>query len=219
MLGSTPPSPSLSVAGWQRGSTSDAGRVLSVSSLSPGVSVPGQTEPPAASSFVPLVCAECSAEEEERERGKGGRKREGEERGRKKGGGGGEVIHSHSCIHYLHLCLVIMSVFFLGVYRLCEQNEQNKTRVTCTLVTISAYAVLLLEQTLTKVKPRFLGGRATGPGHIPLRSAQWRFALICNNMIELHQTHTNTAAACSTKLLLLERLHTFSTLLLPSLEG
>lgn len=135
MLGSTPPSPSLSVAGWQWGSTSDAGRVLSVSSLSPGVSVLGQTEPPAASSFVPLVCAECSAEEEERERGKGGRKREGEERGRKKGGGGGEVIHSHSCIHYLHLCLVIMSVFFLGVYRLCEQNEQNKTRVTCTLVT------------------------------------------------------------------------------------
>ena len=109
-----------------------------------------------------------------------------------------------------------MSVFFLGVYRLCEQNE---THVTCTLVTISAHAVLLLEQTLTKVKPRFLGGGATGPGHIPLRYAQRRFALICNNMIELHQTHTNTAAACSAKLLLLERLHTFSTLFLPSLEG
>ena len=43
MLGSTPPSPSLSVASWQRGSTSDAGRALSVSSPSPGVSVPGQT--------------------------------------------------------------------------------------------------------------------------------------------------------------------------------
>ena len=43
MLGSTPPSPSLSVASWQRGSTSDAGRALSVSSPSPGVSAPGQT--------------------------------------------------------------------------------------------------------------------------------------------------------------------------------
>lgn len=43
MLGSTSPSPSLSVAGWQRGSTSDVDRALSVSSPSPGVSVPEQT--------------------------------------------------------------------------------------------------------------------------------------------------------------------------------
>jgi len=71
------------------------------------------------------------------------------------------------------------------------------------MVTIST--MLLLEQTLTKVKPRFLGGRATGPGHVPLGSAQWRLALICNDTIELHQIHTNTVAytaACSTKLLL-----------------
>lgn len=109
MLGSTSPSPSLSVAGWQQGSTSDAGRVLSVSSPSPGVSVPGQTEPPAASSFVPLACAECSAEEEEQERGKGGRKREGEERWRKKGGGGGEVIHSHSRNTVYITCTSVLS--------------------------------------------------------------------------------------------------------------